>query len=111
MPALNLRADPPVADLASVCDRLDTLADLLRRLLERDAPAPADELIDSAELRRVTGGMSEAEFFRRRAAGRILRPTAGGKGQRLRWRRSDVAAWIAAGMPTLTEWDRMNRRK
>src|SRR4051812_38459986 len=93
---LTTPPDAAPADLAAVCERLDTLNARLEHLaaaIERTAPPPAataaDQLLDAAGLARALG-VSIRTIRTKDAAGELPKPVTIGRCRR--WRLADVGA-------------------
>jgi predicted DNA-binding transcriptional regulator AlpA len=64
------------------------------------------ELLDSRQTAHKLG-ISRATLYRRHNGGHVPKPMR--LGGCVRWRRSELEAWIAAGMPPRLKWEQMRR--
>ena len=79
---------------------LDDLATILRGI--RDSlTSQHSELLD-AETAATIAGVSRATWDRMRSAGLVPAPVTLNGGSIIRWRRSELAAWIADGCPAVS---------
>lgn len=62
-------------------------------------------LVDAREAAAICS-MSRAAWYKHLSAGKIPRPVK--IGSLARWRKDELAAWIAAGCPARTKWDAMD---
>lgn len=76
-------------------------------ILKVTGAAVVGELMQGEELRDLLG-ISQHLFERWRCQGRLPAPLLLTK-RTLRWRRSEIAAWIEAGAPPRTEWERIKQ--
>lgn len=63
---------------------------------------PPAMLISAADLSREFGGISTRTIRRLDQQGRLPRPIRVGRA--VRWRRTEIVAWVAAGGPPRNEW-------
>ncbi len=61
-------------------------------------------LIDAKDAAALCG-MSRAAWYKRLSSGQVPRPVK--IGSLARWRKDELAAWIAAGCPARSKWDAM----
>lgn len=61
-------------------------------------------LVDALEASKLLG-VSRAHFYRMHNAGRVPLPVR--LGGSVRWRVSELAAWVDAGMPNRQKWQSM----
>lgn len=79
----NPASNPPLAETASTFERL---------------ALSAEEVADVL-------GISRAHVFRLASSGRLLRSVR--LGRAVRWDRTTLEAWLAAGAPTRDRWEEM----
>jgi predicted DNA-binding transcriptional regulator AlpA len=93
-------APPPADALAAILAELREIRDALR--------AGAAELV-GADAAAAMAGVSPATWWRWDAARRCPAPLRLTRGV-TRWRRAELAEWIAAGCPPRREWDARRAR-
>jgi excisionase family DNA binding protein len=67
--------------------------------------APVEQALLTSEQAAAFCGMSRSVWYKYLSAGKIPRPVK--IGSLARWRKEELAAWIAAGCPSRDKWDAM----
>ncbi len=68
-----------------------------------------DTLLIDATSAAMLCGMSRAAWYKRLSSGQVPRPVK--IGSLARWRKNELAAWVAADCPARSKWDAMDWKK